>query len=200
MQNDPLLAWVHVQSGRQRSGSSSLKLSDAGSGGSGFLAGAGGGSSGGSLPLGPRAAVVGNSGSGLGAELQRWHLQYSDLVIQRPLGEGSFGKVRGGVPRRGEEGAGWPLHAPRNLPAYISSSPPPMPPPHPPQVYLATWHQTLVAVKLLLAADSPPPSPQQAGAEGGAGGVAALSTFLSPVMEALQKVRWVVGMREGLRA
>ena len=98
MQNDPLLAWVHVQSGRQGSGSS-LGLSDAGSGGSGVLAGAGGGSSDGSLPLGTRVAG-GPSGSGLGAELQRWHLQYSDLVIQRPLGEGSFGKVGGVVLRR----------------------------------------------------------------------------------------------------
>lgn len=111
---DPLLSWVSSQ--LQRSSSSGRGSPMHGSGGS---AAAGGTAAGALPPLAPRPSAAASFGaaaatpgtlsaapsggrsaswrrldSGL-VDLTPWLINYADLDLQRPLGEGSFGKVRG---------------------------------------------------------------------------------------------------------
>ncbi|KAI3430255.1 hypothetical protein D9Q98_004851 [Chlorella vulgaris] len=96
LQEDPMLSWVESQLERD---ADTMQPRESG------------GSERASSSRGLLSASVSQRRSGL-VDLQPWQLKYSELKMQRPLGEGSFGKV-----------------------------------------FLATWNETLVAVKVLLSAD-----------------------------------------------
>ena len=97
LQNDPLLAWASSQ--QQQFQQEQQQQGSSGASGGGQEAAPvpakrpsmQRGPSGGSPSA--REQLQGTSSAAL-VDLNPWRVQYSDLVIQRPLGEGSFGKVR----------------------------------------------------------------------------------------------------------
>lgn len=109
-----------------------------------------------------------------GLDLAHWEVQYSDLTIMRPLGEGSFGRV-----------SSW-LRSACASPPPLRVRPPAAAAAQPSfrlltlrlQVFLATHHETMVAVKLLLSADE--------AADVARDGSSILSVS-SPIMQALHK-------------
>ena len=181
VQSDPLLLWVNSQLHPEGQGPSRPTPRDSEESARGGTQA--------TLTPSISASSSQRRASGL-VDLKPWQLKYSELKIQRPLGEGSFGKVGeqaeaaarvcqaplpagacvagvgGGLGCRPRARGCSQLHV--GLCCLLVGA----------QVFLATWNETLVAVKLLLSTDD--------AAAAAAGSSASLSLPL-PVMDELQK-------------